>query len=309
MKRGACGSQPFSACPSSQRGGVTLIELLVALGVIGLLLALLLPAVQGSRAAARKTYCQNNLRQVGIAAHRYLDTVHFAVSLLPQLEQSELAELLDYARLPDTRLSAEQYAKIMTPATYICPSDSLASPAQRHLSYAVNQGLSLNIHSGFYTPRGFGERRFSEFSDGLSHTALLAEKLVLLPNYEDVSLAVARAQPLRYSWNHGQVFYPGQEHEQVSHCLSETTRAQAGSGTYYGFHFHFGDHPMYHHTLPPGNWSFANRQQTGPVSASSLHLPGAHLLFADGHVELISQSIDYRVFWGLGTIAGGEPQD
>lgn len=53
--------------------GFTLIELLVALGVIGVLLALILPAVASSREAARKIECGNNLRQLGLALHNYHD--------------------------------------------------------------------------------------------------------------------------------------------------------------------------------------------------------------------------------------------
>src|SRR5687767_5815459 len=138
----------------SRQLGFTLVELLVVIAIIGILIALLLPAVQAAREAARRSQCANNLKQMGLAAHTYSDTYRFLparehwtlingaacssqaspqVLVLPYVEQGSLADLwnLDYNVNSDVAIhasipaltGANAAARLAQLSFYTCPSD------------------------------------------------------------------------------------------------------------------------------------------------------------------------------------------
>lgn len=142
--------------PPQKKSGFTLVELLVVIAIIGILVALLLPAVQAAREAARRSSCLNNLKQLGLAMQNYESTfkvfpvarnaypmVHSSLSrLLPYCEQQQVQELVDYT----TPLSSAKNlvaAQIPIPL-FICPSDGargrIATMLDAGSNYVANNG-------------------------------------------------------------------------------------------------------------------------------------------------------------------------
>ena len=196
--------------PIDRRKGFTLIELLVVISIIGVLIALLLPAVQSAREAARRMQCINNLKQLGLGLHNYETSqgvlppslcltgrsntvtwfggwsVHGRV--LPYLEQGNMYNAINFAihyeAAPNLTVTAQ------TLSLFTCPSESNPAPlveeedGARRVFGTTNYGWNMG---DWYVWGGFGQaenrgafginksRRLSEFTDGLSNTLVAAE--------------------------------------------------------------------------------------------------------------------------------------
>ena len=142
--------RPITTRPRSQRPAFTLIELLVVIAIIGVLVGLLLPAVQQAREAARRSACSNNMKQIGLALHNYAHShrerlptgwvgeyesgeIHgdegpgwgWASQILPFMEENAVYDGINFGEAIGHADNAN--ARVAVISTFLCPSDSFGS--------------------------------------------------------------------------------------------------------------------------------------------------------------------------------------
>lgn len=308
------------------RPGFTLVELLVTLAVVGLLIVLILPAVQQAREAARRLQCTSNLKQIGLAIHNYESThrtfppghslgFSFHVFLLPHIEKSALYDGIDFNNW--TALGNYQASLTRLPL-YQCPSDTgtepLATTGVQATSYAGNAGTGMPTKglNGFFSSLSFsgqfpgiGPVHPADVTDGLSNTVAVSEVLV------------ANGTPERYRmiWNINQMFQMPRQFEQFRQsCANVSTQQSLPDLVSRGRPWIEGGlaYTLYNHSLTPFGNSCHNNGSfmfAGIYSAASGHAGIVNTLLGDGRVRGVAQTIDGQIWTALGSRNGGEQID
>jgi prepilin-type N-terminal cleavage/methylation domain-containing protein/prepilin-type processing-associated H-X9-DG protein len=312
------------------RRAFTLVELLVVIAIVGVLVALLLPAVQAAREAARRVQCSNQMRQVGLSLLAHHDArgalpaasirgavagdsrwegvnISWIAALLPYLEQTPLADRIDWnvrATEPANRVVRDTTLPVV-----LCPSDDAqrVSPTYAPTNLVACYGNSTHAsptyvgsaHAAAFVPtlpRPDGafyidsRVRLRHIVDGTTHTLLVSECLVGRPGIDDLGSG------------------------SLVPCLSATTNTSAGTI--------FDRGTSWFYSVRNQAWGFSTRlvpndpvgrerecmvgSAVGVFAARSTHSRGVNAAMADGSVQFVAGDIAPAVWSAAGTIAGGE---
>ncbi|KAA5538936.1 DUF1559 domain-containing protein [Roseiconus nitratireducens] len=293
-----------------RRAAFTLVELLVVIAIIGILVGLLLPAVQSAREAARRMQCSNNLKQVGLALHNYHDTfrslppawadwdglwatplhtAHANAAILPFLEGSSVEDRYDY----DVRWDHANNAPLanLMPVTYQCPSTPGAGEIEPNSQFQTSDYTYIRSDTGWVTDPTPNHsmfeqnefRKFRDVLDGLSNTIM---------QYESAGRTTL--------YVHGR----------------QTTAPAWWSGEYRAWAGHFDSSWMYPFQVtvdpasgPPSVTYFVGSDVINVAnwgSPYSFHPGGVHVSLADGSVRFLTEFVDLDTLSAHTSIDGHE---
>ena len=308
---------------SRSRTGFTLVELLVVIAIIGILIALLLPAVQAAREAARRMHCTNNLKQIGVALHAYHNAVgtfpmggitegsccgtksmsNWAIAILPYMEQQDVYDRYDQSAYNEDPVNEFVRQTQMTP--HRCPSemetDKLDIPDSgpgndlrllyRRGSYRCMEGKSdgtgwWDAHDNdCHLPGGFPKSW-----KGVLHTVgtngLKCESINDITDGTSHTLAVGEMATYTYAPRRTFWAYTYTSYN-MSAAVPQTRTLLVD----------------FEQCVRVGGLGGSNPCKRG---WGSFHPGGIGFLLCDGSVQFLLSDIDMNLFCDLATIAGGE---
>ena len=286
---------------TQSRRAFSLVELLVVISTIGLLVGLLLPAVQQARAAARRISCDNNLKQLGLGLQNFESAMRklpsgyvfqqgvegnhsgfgWGAMILPFLEQSTVYNQLNFNRpLFD---ASNEFIRQQHLAPFLCPEDTdsatgfvtMGDEKYAMASYVASFGPpdldeTQEKREGLFSRNS--KTRYAEVLDGLSNTIACGER---------------QNGPFRRGGVHG------------THFSYETTWAGAIREVTDSSDDH-GHMVLFQTGHTPNSALSDDRDVSAP------HVGYANFLFGDGSVRLITEHVDLQVYRSMSTVAGGE---
>ncbi len=302
--------------------GFTLIELLVVIAIIAILIALLLPAVQQAREAARRSSCRNNLRQLGLALHNYVDTTGGAIPrasqhttgndcccetdngeyahtvytmLLPYLEQSNLYESVDFDH--DPQHSSNAGVRRTRVSSFLCPSaPEIADSTYANHNYPTagsSHGYGLCGRHGSDNTNGIFASRWglrSAESGRLwapdMHLRMVTDGTSNTVTFSEFAKGLDYVLPASHKNNMGRSWFdPAAGYGNIQFSLHTSATPNSPAVTW-------------------GSVSAGNARNWGTVG--SYHTGGVHVALLDGSVRFVSDSISGSTWRAIGTPRGGE---
>jgi len=314
------------------RIGFTLVELLVVIAIIGILVALLLPAIQAAREAARRSECSNNLKQMAVAAVNFHDTHQrfpvashekifhdgedvnstdgrvpdnfhrwsYIVAILPFMEQQNLYDDFTSNHLGATVPWNNNDLTRSKISSIICPSDANATACpgvnggKQPTSYHCNRG-DYRLNYDWHECRGVFGRGDKKYHTMATITDGTAHTMLISEVKSGLrgSRKVGEVVATGWSWQNGGPPAPCLARELPDGTLSGAVEPNAGWNTGWRWADSHSVYSQWHPVLPPNRPSCGNRAENyALITASSFHPGGVNVAFCDGTVHFITDSID-----------------